>query len=339
MKNPVIEQKLDRMDRIPLANLPTPVYRLENISKELGREIWIKRDDFTGAEMSGNKVRKLEFSIAQAKKEGADILITAGGIQSNHARATAAAAARLGLESHLVLSVSSAPKAEGNYLIDQLLGAKITLLDENGGVTLSAKMDEIAQQYRKAGRKPYIIPVGASNGIGNFGYLNAVREIARQEKDLGITFDAIVCATGSGGTYSGLYLGNRLFGLGRRIVGITVCDNKEYFQKVCGTIVDQTLALLGEAPDEEKAFSFIDGYKGLGYAISKPDELSFIAHVAKTEGIILDPVYTGKAFYGLYREVEKGSFDSCERILFIHTGGQYGLFPKQEQISEVLAGV
>ena len=330
------EQKIDQLGRIRLANLPTPVYKLNNISRELGKNIWIKRDDFTGVEMSGNKVRKLEFSIAQALEEGADVLITAGGIQSNHARATAAAAARLGLKSHLVLEISKTPKLEGNYLLDQMFGAKITLLDEKEGVKFVTKMAEIADEYRKEGYKPYIIPVGASNGIGNFGYLNAFREILSQEEELDVRFDAVVCATGSGGTYSGLYLGNKLTGAGRKIAGITVCDDKGYFTKVCGAIVDETLAMLGEGPDEEKAFTFIDGYKGLGYAISKADELEFIAGIAAKEGIVLDPVYTGKAFYGLYNEVKKGTFDDCENILFIHTGGQYGLFPKQEQMTQVL---
>ena len=333
-----IEEKLARLGRIRLANLPTPVYRLDRVSAELGKNIWIKRDDFTGAEMSGNKVRKLEFTAAKALKEGADVLITAGGIQSNHARATAAAAARLGLKSHLVLSVSSEPCLEGNYLLDRMLGAEITLLDENGGVTLSAKMEEIAGAYRKAGKRPYVIPVGASDGVGNFGYLNAFREILTQEEELGVSFDAVVCAAGSGGTYSGLWLGNRLFRAGKRIVGITVCDNRDYFKGVCGRIVNETLGLLGEeAPgDEEESFTFIDGYKGRGYALSKPDELRFIADIAAKEGVVLDPVYTGKAFYGLYSEVRKGTFDSCGNILFIHTGGQYGLFPKQEQFAEAL---
>ena len=336
MRNPILEEKLDRVERIRLANLPTPVYPLDRISNELGRKIWIKRDDFTGVEMSGNKVRKLEFTIAKALKEGADVLITAGGIQSNHARATAAAAARLGLKSHLVLGITRTPEAEGNYLLDQMLGAEITLLDEEGDVTFSEKMEQVAEEYRKAGHHPYIIPVGASDGIGNFGYLNAVREIMAQEETLGVTFDAIVCATGSGGTYSGLYLGNKLFDRKKKIVGVTVCYNKDHFTEVCGTIVNETLSLLGESPDEDKDFTFIDGYKGLGYAISKPDELRFIADIAAKEGIILDPVYTGKAFYGLYSEVKKGTFDSCENILFIHTGGQYGLFPKQGQMAEVL---
>lgn len=331
-----IREKLKAVPRIHLANLPTPIYQLKRMSADLGKNLWIKRDDFTGVEMSGNKVRKLEFSIAQALGQGADVLITAGGIQSNHARATAAAAARMGLDSHLVLGISKTPRAEGNYLLDQMFGAKITLLDENGDISMSQKMQELAEAYVREGRKPYIIPVGASNGIGNFGYLNAFAEILEQEEKLGVRFDAIVCATGSGGTYSGLYLGNHLFNASRKIAGITVCDNQEYFTRVCTGIVGETLALLGEEPQSAPEFTFIDGYKGLGYAISKADELKFISSVAAREGVILDPVYTGKAFYGLCSEIQKGTFGDCKNILFIHTGGQYGLFPKQEQIEEIL---
>ena len=339
-----IEAKLQSLPRISLANLPTPIYRLSTVSKELGKNIWVKRDDFTGAEMSGNKVRKLEFAVAEALAQGADVLITGGGIQSNHARATAATAARVGLKSHLVLEIRKAPKTEGNYLLDQMFGAAITLLDttkpgSDGENALSEKMEAVAESYRQEGLNPYLIPVGASNGIGNLGYLNAFGEILSQEKALGVRFDAIVCATGSGGTYSGLYLGNKLFEASRKIAGITVCDDQRYFTKVCGTIVDETLRLLDEHLDEEKDFTFIDGYKGLGYAVSKADELAFIAGIAAKEGMILDPVYTGKAFYGLYQEVQKGTFDGCENILFIHTGGQYGLFPKQDQMKEVLSSL
>ena len=329
-------EKLDRIDRIALADLPTPIRRLDRVSDELGRNIWIKRDDFTGAEMSGNKVRKLEYTVAKALREGADVLITAGGIQSNHARATAAAAARLGLRSHLVLSVGSEPAAEGNYLLDRMLGAKITLLDEKEGVTLSRKMEEVAETYRQAGHRPYVIPVGASDGVGSFGYLNAFREILAQEEKISATFDTVVCAAGSGGTYCGLWLGNRLFDAGRRIVGITVCDDRDYFTKVCTGIADQTLAMLGEETAVPYDFAFIDGYKGRGYALSKPEELRFISDIAAKEGVILDPVYTGKAFYGLYTEVKKGTFDGCADILFIHTGGLPGLFPKQAEIAEIL---
>ncbi|MBR1643577.1 MAG: D-cysteine desulfhydrase family protein [Butyrivibrio sp.] len=328
--------KVAGLERLSLANLPTPIQRLDRISSELGKGIWIKRDDLTGGETSGNKIRKLEYTLARALKEGADVVITAGGIQSNHARATAAAAARLGLKSHLVLDISKEPSLEGNYLLDKILGAEISLLNEKEeGKDLDKKMQEIAESYRQQGKRPYIIPVGASDGIGNFGYVRCAGEIEQQENRLGVKFDAIVCATGSGGTYSGLYIGNKIYGLNKKIVGFTVCDNKDYFQRKCSSIVDETMSILG-ADTIEKVFSFIDGYKGRGYAISKEDELKFISKVARTEGVILDPVYTGKAFYGLYQEIQKGHFDDCENILFIHTGGLCGLFPKQEQFAEFL---
>ncbi len=322
------------ISRIELAYLPTPIRRLERISEELGRNVWIKRDDLTGVETSGNKIRKLEYVAAKALAGKADVLITAGGIQSNHARATAAVAARLGLRSHLVLSVSETPKLEGNYLLDRMFDASVTLFDETSEtISLAQKMEEIAGEYTARGLKPYVIPVGASDAVGNLGYLNAMKEIGEQEKQIGVTFDAVVCAVGSGGTYSGLYLGNILYGMGKKIIGITVSDNKDYFTEKCSEIIAGTLKILNEAPVRED-FCFVDGYKGKGYAISSPDELVFINKIARTEGILLDPVYTGKAFRGLYEEIRKGHLDDCGNILFIHTGGLYGLFPKQEQIAD-----
>lgn len=324
----------DKIERIELANLPTPIRKLERISQDLGRNVWIKRDDLTGVETSGNKIRKLEYVAARALKEKADVLITAGGIQSNHARATAAVAARLGLGCHLVLSISEQPKLEGNYLLDRMFGAKITFLDENDeNASLSETMAAAARSYEAQGLRPYLIPVGASDAIGNLGYINAMKEIHEQESSLGICFDAVVCAVGSGGTYSGLFIGNEIFRLHKKIIGITVSDNRDYFTKKCAEIIKGTLACLDE-PEISDDYCFIDGYKGKGYAISSSDELVFISEVAQKEGIILDPVYTGKAFYGLYQEIRKGHLDDCENILFIHTGGLYGLFPKQEQIAE-----
>lgn len=331
-----IQDKINEIDRLHLAYLPTPIYKLEDISKELGKNIWIKRDDLTGVETSGNKIRKLEYSVAQAIKENASVLITAGGIQSNHVRSTAAVAARLGLKSHLVLSISEVPDLEGNYLLDKMFGAEITLLDEKKAqISLSQKMQEIYDEYESRGIKAYIIPIGASNGIGNFGYINAVKEIITQEEELGVKFDAILCATGSGGTYSGLAIGNKIYGAGAKIIGITVCDNKDYFIKKSREIIEETYAVLDEEI-ENIDLRFIDGYKGLGYALSKEDELRFLSKVASEEGILLDPVYTGKAFYGLYQEIQKGNFKDNQNILFIHTGGLFGLFPKQKQIAECI---
>ena len=329
--------KTEAIKKKSLAALPTPVFELKRISSDLGKKIWIKRDDLTGVETSGNKIRKLEYVVAKAIADKADVLITCGGIQSNHARATAAVAARLGLLSHLVLSVSQTPEVEGNYLVDKILGARITLLNEKQEkCTLTRKMEQIAAAYLAEGLKPFVIPVGASDGLGSFGYIEAMREISLQEKQIGVRFDAVCCATGSGGTYAGLYLGNRIYDLGKRVVGITVCDNREYFERVCAKITEEVYSILGENKPADTNFEFIDGYKGLGYAISKEDELRFISEVASKEGILLDPVYTGKAFYGMYNEIKKGYFERSENILFVHTGGQYGVFPKREQFSEIL---
>lgn len=332
-----VTDKVESIGRLNLANLPTPIKKLDKISEETGKNIWIKRDDLTGIETSGNKIRKLEYSFFDALKQRTDVVITAGGIQSNHARSTAAVAARLGLKSHLVLEGPADAKIEGNYLLDLMLGAKVTLFDESKeGKSIRQKMQGIAESYIAKGVKAYVIPVGASDGIGNFGYINAMKEISEQERSLGTEFDLIVCAAGSGGTYSGLFLGNQIYDLKKEIVGITVCDNKDYFEKKSSSIIAETGLILDEEFSAE-GLRFIDGYKGLGYAISKDDELKFITGVARKEGVILDPVYTGKAFYGLYNEIQKGTFDDHENILFIHTGGLYGLFPKQEQIAKLIS--
>lgn len=329
-----IKDKVENIGRLSLAYLPTPIYKLEKISKEIGKNIWIKRDDLTGTETSGNKIRKLEYTFYKAIQDKADVIITAGGVQSNHARAVAAVSARLGLKSHLVLEGKSDANIEGNLLLDLMFGAKVTFLEEENKI-LRQKMDEIALEYKKKGHTPYIIPVGASDGIGNFGYINAIKEIHEQEKTIGTEFDHIVCAAGSGGTYSGLFLGNQIFGLSKQIIGITVCDNKEYFEAKSRSIIEETGRILDEDFSAD-GLRFIDGYKGRGYALSSEDELKFISEVAAKEGVILDPVYTGKAFIGMINEIKKGTFDDSNNILFIHTGGLFGLFPKQNQIADIL---
>jgi len=193
-------------------------------------------------------------------------------------------------------------------------------------------MGEIKAESDAAGHKAYIIPEGASNGIGTFGYLKCMKEIGEQEKELGITFDTILSAVGSGGTYGGLFLGNKLFGLKKKVVGVNVCDDAEFFKNKVKNIVDESLEYLGEKLEFSKdEMCIIDGYVGRGYALSRPEELEFIAKLGREEGIILDPVYTGKTMYGFYNEVKKGNLKDCKNILFIHTGGFFGLFPKQEE--------
>lgn len=339
MRNRNVENNasIQEIERLKLAFLPTPIYKLENLSDELGVNIFVKRDDLTGVEASGNKIRKLEYTAAKAVREGAQVLITCGGIQSNHCRATAAVAAKLGLTSHLVLRIDEEPPVEGNYLLDKIFGAEITLISRPDYSNRRAEiMEQIRNDYEIKGIKAYVIPEGASEGIGNFGYINAVKEVLEQENQLGIEFDAYVCAVGSGGTYSGLLLGSKFYAPDKHVIGFNVCDDLSYFQEVCTRISNETLSILNRPQDiTNEDIKIIDGYKGAGYAISTDEELEFIIRLARLDGVIFDPVYTGKAIKGLYSEIKKGNFSELKNILFFHTGGLYGLFPKQEQIAKI----
>lgn len=320
--------------KLRLGNFPTRIERLEKFSTIVKEHVYIKRDDQTGTEFSGNKIRKLEYSINEAINNDCDTLITCGGIQSNHARATAAAGIKLGLKSVLVLRSDEKPELEGNYLIDKIMGADVRIISsEDYRERRQEIMENILKELEAKGRKGYIIPEGASNGVGTFGYLACFKEILEQEKEHGIVFDTIVTAVGSGGTFAGLYLGNKLTNSGKKIVGINVCDTAEYFKERVSEILEEVKTYI---PDTEFEISkddmcIIDGYVGDGYAVSRTEELDFICDFAEAEGIILDPVYTGKAMRGLYTEIKKGTFKDSKNILFIHTGGLFGLFSKRNQ--------
>lgn len=320
--------------KLRLGNFPTRIERLEKFSTIVKEHVYIKRDDQTGTEFSGNKIRKLEYSINEAVNNDCDTLITCGGIQSNHARATAAAGIKLGLKSVLVLRSDEKPELEGNYLIDKIMGADVRIISsEDYRERRQEIMENILKELEAKGRKGYIIPEGASNGVGTFGYLACFKEILEQEKEHGIVFDTIVTAVGSGGTFAGLYLGNKLTNSGKKIVGINVCDTAEYFKERVSEILKEVKTYI---PDTEFEISkddmcIIDGYVGDGYAVSRTEELDFICDFAEAEGIVLDPVYTGKAMRGLYTEIKKGTFKDSKNILFIHTGGLFGLFSKRNQ--------
>ncbi len=333
------------MKRIRLANLPTKINRLDRLSEELGANIYIKRDDQTGSELSGNKVRKLEFEAADAIEKGCNLLITCGGIQSNHCRATVAAATLLGMKSAVLLRISDTPPVTGNYFLDRLLGADVRFCTQDEYRNHRQEiMEDMARKYESEGYKPYIIPEGASNAIGTLGYYNCMQEILMQEKEMRITFNTIIVATGSGGTIAGLHLANELGHLGKRCIGMAVCDNVEYFTNIADNISNSAKSLLSQYLDTEDFSNAVlkrenieinDKYVGIGYALSRPEELEFIRKIARLEGLILDPVYTGKAMYGLWNELQKDAdpktrIDPKDNILFIHTGGLYGLFPISE---------
>lgn len=326
------------MEKLNLANLPTRIEKLEKLSKELNASIYIKRDDQTGSEFSGNKVRKLEYLVQDAINKGCNLLITCGGIQSNHCRATVAVATRLGMKSAVLLRISENPPVTGNYFLDKLMGADVRFCTREEYRTHRGEiMEEMAAAYKKQGYTPYVIPEGASNAIGTLGYVNCMKEILEQEKQMGLEFKTIVVATGSGGTHAGLYLANEIMGLGKRVIGMAVCDDTEYFTNISYRIAGEALRYLPGFENfklKKENIEINDKYVGIGYALSRPEELEYIKKAARLEGVIFDPVYTGKGMYGLYNELQPGgNLNHAENILFIHTGGLYGLFPVSETFS------
>jgi len=323
-------------DRIQIARLPTPIQELPRLSEHLGGpDLYVKRDDLTGMAVSGNKVRKLEFVAARAQAEGREVLITCGGLGSNHARATAAVAARLGLRCHLVLAGDRPDFPQGNLLLDLLLGAEITYAPGSDLDDLYAEMERLAAEYAESGSQALIVPLGASDATGALGYAFAVGEMAQQFEEMGITPDAVVVGCGSGGTQAGLMIGKELFGLASRVVGVNVRQDEAYFRREIARILDEFRDLYGvDVQTTEHDAHLLDGHVGAGYGQSQPEELRFIARVARTEGLLLDATYTGKALYGLCQEIEKGTFKPGETVLFIHTGGVFSLLPQGAEFAE-----
>lgn len=310
---------------VPLAVLPTPLQELARLRQALGGpRLLVKRDDLTGLGLGGNKVRKLEYLVADARAQGAHTLITAGAPQSNHARQTAAAAARCGLGCVLVLGPIAPTSITGNLLLNTLFGARIRWA---GTRDRFAVMDEVAAEERAAGRTPYIIPYGGSNAIGAAGYLHAVGELVRQLAEQGRSVDHIVFASSSGGTQAGMVVGAQAYGLSAHILGISVDKDAPALRR---TVYD--LALLTAAHHGVPLELTMDDvavnadYTGAGYAVMGTPESEAIRLVAATEGLVLDPVYTGRAMAGLIDLIRRGVFAPDETVLFWHTGGAPALF-------------
>ena len=310
-------RSIDSFPRLSLGIFPTPIHRLENISRLLGREIYIKRDDMSGLGLGGNKTRKLEFLLADAKAQGAEIVFTTGGAQSNHAMLTAAAAGRLGMKAILVLKKRGVTDCVGNQMLERLMGTEVRFVDTDDYADIYAEMDRIG---RELGRPYYKIPCGGSNALGALGYVDCAREIAGQ----GLRFDHIVCAEGSGGTMAGLALGAKLFLPGTKVHGMMV--DTDPFDRITPALMRETAALLEISPEITPEDYLLRDMCGPGYAIASPAGNAAVALMARREGIFLDPVYTGKAFAGLLELAEEGSFGEEERVLFLHSGGAGGLF-------------
>ncbi len=322
---------VDRMPRVPIAQLPTPVEPLPRLTAFLnGPQIWVKRDDQTGLATGGNKARKLEFLVAQALAQGADTLITGGAAQSNHARQTAAAAARFGLASILVLRGTPPPQTQGNLLLDHLLGAEILWA---GDVPLADRMHEVAESLRARGRRPYIVPYGGSNALGVCGYVAAMEELLAQSAREGLEFDHIVLASSSGGTQAGLVVAAKARGYRGRILGISVDLRADPLRERMAQLAAGASDLLGlRLSFSPEDFAVEDGYLGGGYGVVGDLEREAIRLLARTEGLLLDPVYTGRAFGGLIDLIRRGHFSPQERVLFWHTGGIAGLFARPDLI-------
>ncbi len=330
-------------DRIPLARIPTPLEKLPGTSEHLGVEVWAKRDDLTGAELSGNKVRKLEFLFADARAQGADTVITCGGEQSNHCRATALAATRLGLRSVLLLRTADParpPAATGNILLDRLAGAEIVWVTPDEYRRRDQLFEREAARLRAAGRRPYVIPEGGSNAVGSWGYVGCAAELVADLAALPPRPTTIVHACGSGGTAAGMVLGSRLAGLadaGIRVACVNVCDDRDYFaaviDKICAEFTERYGLCRGAGAAD---IEIVDGYVGAGYAKSRPEELACMRDLARRDAIIVDPVYTGKAFYAITCELARDPGRFGERIVFLHTGGIFGLFPIADQLAPLL---
>jgi len=326
---------IDYPERLNLAQYPTPIQPLDRLTKKfkLRSRIWIKRDDLTGCAASGNKIRKLEFTLADAKREGANVIITCGGVQSNHARATAILGAQLGFKVHLLLRGEPEELTKkGNHFLDLLSGAEISCYPSSVYVPRFQELvDELCEHYRKQGLKPYFITTGASDGTGIWGYVQACEEIKKQSAELNVHFDHIICATGSGGTLAGLTAGEKIHGLKSTITGFNVCDTAEHFEKKARNDLREWKHKYQTSLDIELlAIRVIDGYVGPGYAKAEKPVYELIKEIASLEGIILDPIYTGKAFYGMISELQKELFNDAENILFIHTGGLFGLMADKE---------
>ncbi len=322
--------------RMSLALTPTPLQPLLRVSKELGGpRIWIKRDDLTGSLLSGNKVRKLEFTLAQARADGADTLITCGGLQSNHCRATAVLGAQLGFSVHLILRGAMPTVSDGNLLIDHIVGAKISVFEPAYyQQNLNEVLRQVADSYREEGNVPFIIPTGASDDIGVWGYVRCCDELKRDFAAAAINPSHIIVATGSAGTQAGLTAGAEIYNLGARIVGMAVCDNEEYFvNKVKHDLREWKARYSVNIDVESLQINVNDHYIGPGYAVADQEVFETIRWLGRNEGIILDPVYTGKAFHGLVTDIRSGCYAQSDDVVFVHTGGVFGIFPQREQFA------
>lgn len=328
------------MKRLALCHTPTPIWHNRALDAWLGFELWVKRDDMTSGAAAGNKIRKLEYLLADALGHGATTVITCGGAQSNHARATALLARELGLKPVLLLRTpdpQAPPESVGNLLLNRLVGADVRFITPTQYRAREQLMAEVATELATGGERPYVIPEGGSNGVGSFGYIAAVEELAEQQAvgDLPDDLDLVAFACGSGGTAAGIALGlTRFPNVAPRAAAFAVCDDRAYFEGIVARIASEVQALEPTLVAQQAlgVLDIYDQFKGPAYGVPSQEQLDFIVEVARVSGLVLDPTYTGKALFGLARLA-----NLPRRALFVHTGGLPGLLAEPRLIATASA--
>ncbi len=326
-------------ERVRLITGSTPIEPIRRFGDSLGIELFVKRDDLTGFAESGNKVRKLEFLVREALDQGADTLITVGALQSNCARATAAVSARLGLRCVLGLRGEQPAVADGNLLLGRLFGADVVFVPPEAVDQPDALFHRLSERARHEGGRPYVIPESGSNELGVLGYAALIGELQAQINGGAPAPDAIVIAAWSGGSLAGLYLGKALFGLDTAIWGVPVAFAAEAIRDYVWATVRKAASRFGfDVSLERDEIRLLDGYQGLGRATVRREELMMVAAAAREAGLLLEPVYTAKAFRALIEEAGRTPGRFGHRIMFLHTGGGFGVFPYREPLTRLLDG-
>jgi D-cysteine desulfhydrase family pyridoxal phosphate-dependent enzyme len=328
-----LENALASRSRMALGHFPTPLEEAPRLSARLGATIWIKRDDLTGLALGGNKVRKLEFLIADALERGADTIVTTGGSQSNHARLTAAACRLANLRCHLVLDRGVHPDPQGNLLLDSLLGAHVHLIESSDPMVAVSEMESLAEELRDQGHSPVVVPRGGSVPAGATGYAAFVAELLAQTEEKALQPSHLYLGTGSTGTHSGILAGLAAAGSSLSVQGVSVSRTKtEQVEKIF-KLANQTLEYLGidESVSEDR-IRVDDRFRGPGYGLPTTETMEAISLAALDEGLILDPVYTGKAMAGLIGHARERRFSADDTVIFLHTGGSPALFAYHEEV-------
>jgi D-cysteine desulfhydrase family pyridoxal phosphate-dependent enzyme len=338
--------QLGHLPRIKLTELPTPLEEMPRLTQALGGpRLLVKRDDLTAVGLGGNKVRKLEFLLADAQNQGATAVITTGGPQTNHGRITIAAAVKLGMKPALVVMGNEPVAVTGNLLLDHIMGAEIhyvpPLRDKNLSAydkwkthmdNLENKVEEVAENYRKRGETPYIIKLGGTSVLGTMGYLDASVEVLSQLNAQRIKADYLICGVGTGGTFAGLLLGMKLLNCDMKVIGISVTAKEYMLKPLVQFEASEAAAFLNITTEiREEEITIYDGYVGTSYGHPTREGTEAIKRVAKTEGIILDPVYTGKTMAGLIDLTIQGAFTNNDTVIFLHSGGVPGLFAEEQK--------